>query len=84
MGDYQVPRTEIQPVTRLVHEDVHQVRLPFECLAYHLRILSRIDAVSRSFLLGRVWILWLTFAISARLPIMHLERESSMSTHDTE
>jgi len=52
MGDYQVPRTEIQPVTRLVHEYVHQVRLPFECLAYHLRILSRIDAVSRSLLLG--------------------------------
>ena len=52
MGDYQVPRTEIQPVTRLVHEDVHQVRLPFECLAYHLRILGRIDAVSRSLLLG--------------------------------
>jgi hypothetical protein len=35
-----------------VHEDVHQVRLPFECLAYHLRILGRIDAVSRSLLLG--------------------------------
>ena len=84
MRNQQVLRINVHIVTRFMHENIHQMTLPLQSLVYHVDVLSSINRVNLSLLLRLIRILRLPLLPSARLPVMHLEGESSMSAHNAE